>query len=303
MNARFATTLLALVVSLTALGACARDGAAEADARADADDIATDSDAAAGSAVESALPAAAPASPGSSAAAGSAGLQETAPAGAALADEERASKGDRALERLTQLPAQDQLPGGKWQVGKHYTALVPAQPTGVAPGRVEVVEVFWYGCGHCYQLEPFLESWQKNKPAYVDFVRVPVTWSPQHKGHARLYYTLQALKRDDLHAKVFDALHRGGRMLVGSDDASTLKEQVAWAKSQGIDEAAFTKEWNGFTVTTAVQRAEQLVRRYRVEGVPFVVVNGKYTTDVGSAGGQSQLVALINDLAAAEKRR
>jgi thiol:disulfide interchange protein DsbA len=229
-------------------------------------------------------------------------MQEGATA-AALAGDEPASKGDRALERLTQLPAQDQLPGGKWQVGKNYTALVPAQPTSVGPGRVEVVEVFWYGCGHCYQLEPFLESWQKNKAAYIDFVRVPVTWSPQHKGHARLYYTLQALKRDDLHTKVFDAIHRGGRMLVGNDDASTLKEQVAWAKSQGIDEAAFTKEWNGFTVTTALQRAEQLVRRYRVEGVPFVVVNGKYTTDVGAAGGQSQLVALINDLAAAEKRR
>jgi thiol:disulfide interchange protein DsbA len=230
-------------------------------------------------------------------------LQESTPSVAATAADEPASKGDRALERLTQLPAQDQLPGGKWQVGKNYTALVPAQPTSVGPGRVEVVEVFWYGCGHCYQLEPFLESWQKNKAAYIDFVRVPVTWSPQHKGHARLYYTLQALKRDDLHAKVFDAIHRGGRMLVGNDDASTLKEQVAWAKSQGIDEAAFTKEWNGFTVTTSLQRAEQLVRRYRVEGVPFVVVNGKYTTDVGAAGGQSQLVALINDLAAAEKRR
>jgi thiol:disulfide interchange protein DsbA len=297
MNARLATTLLALVVSLTALGACARDGAAEADAA----NAGSGADAA-GSAVEPAAPAASPAPAGSAAAAGSAAMQEGATA-TALADDEPASKGDRALERLTQLPAQDQLPGGKWQVGKHYTALVPAQPTSVGPGRVEVVEVFWYGCGHCYQLEPFLESWQKNKAAYIDFVRVPVTWSPQHKGHARLYYTLQALKRDDLHTKVFDAIHRGGRMLVGNDDASTLKEQVAWAKSQGIDEAAFTKEWNGFTVTTALQRAEQLIRRYRVEGVPFVVVNGKYTTDVGAAGGQSQLVALINDLAAAEKRR
>src|SRR6266852_5061427 len=65
----------------------------------------------------------------------------------------------------------------------------------ISPGKVEVVEVFWLGCPHCYALEPFIQTWLKTKPAYIDFVRVPVMWGPVHRAHARLFYTLQALNR------------------------------------------------------------------------------------------------------------
>ena len=68
------------------------------------------------------------------------------------------------------------LPAGKWQAGLNYDPLVPAQPTSVAPGKVEVLEIFWLACPHCYALEPYLRSWLKTKPAYVEFVRVPVYW-------------------------------------------------------------------------------------------------------------------------------
>ncbi len=74
---------------------------------------------------------------------------------------------DVALERIAAMPADQQLPGGKWQVGKNYTPLVPSQPTNVAPGKVEVVEVFWYACPHCAALEPFIQSWMKNKPENI----------------------------------------------------------------------------------------------------------------------------------------
>jgi thiol:disulfide interchange protein DsbA len=189
-------------------------------------------------------------------------------------------------------------------VGKNYNALVPAQPTNVAPGKVEVVEVFWFGCSHCYALDPYLESWNKNKAAYIEFVRVPVMWGAGHKAHAKLFYTLQALGREaDLHNKVFDTIQRGGNMLAANDEEQSFKLQLAWAKANGISEADFTREYNGFYVSTAIQRAEQLTKRYRVEGVPLMIVNGKYSADVGSAGGQSQLISLINDLAASEKRR
>ncbi len=298
--------LLGLLV-IGALSACGR-GAAPAESQAPppvAEESTSGSEASSPGALPAgdAAPAAVPAAVSTSVAAKASGAAQES-AGAADAADTATSKGERTLEKLTQLPAQDQLPAGKWQAGKNYQTIVPAQPTSVGPGRVEVVEMFWYGCGHCYQLDPFLESWKKNKPAYVDFVRVPVTWSPVHKAHARLFYTLQALgKGDELHVKVFDAIHRGGRMLAGNDDAGSLKDQLAWAKDNGISEADFTNAWNSFGVTSALQRADQLMRRYRVEGVPLVVVNGKYSADVGSAGGQSQLLGLINDLAAAEKRR
>ncbi len=92
------------------------------------------------------------------------------------------------------------------------------QPTSVGPDKVEVSEVFWYGCGHCYALDPALENWKKTKPAYIEFVRIPVIWSPIHVQHARLYYTLQVLGRDDLHPKVFDAIHRDGKQLSAATD-------------------------------------------------------------------------------------
>jgi thiol:disulfide interchange protein DsbA len=211
-----------------------------------------------------------------------------------------------APERLASAASSTQtaVDNGKWQAGRHYAIINPPQPTNVAPGKVEVLEVFWYGCGHCYELDPYLESWKKNKPAGIEFVRVPVVWGPGHKLHARLFYTLQVLgKLESHHTKVFNTIHRGGNMLIGNDEASTLKLQRAWAEANGINGADFEREWNGFAVMTAVQRAEQLTKRYRVAGVPVMFVAGKYQTDVGGAGGQSQLLTLLNDLAAAELRR
>lgn len=206
--------------------------------------------------------------------------------------------------RLAQaLPTQASLADGKWQAGKHYTLLSPAQPTNVGPGKVEVIEVFWYGCSHCYELDPYLESWKKNKPAYIEFVRLPVIWGPGHKLHGRLFYTLQVLgKLDTLHTKVFDTIHRGGNMLIAQDEEASFKMQLAWAEANGVNGEDFKREYNGFAVNTALQRAEQLTKRYRVAGVPLMLVNGRYSTDVGAAGGHSQLLSLLNDIAASEKR-
>lgn len=212
-------------------------------------------------------------------------------------------KDDVTLERLAAMPANQQLPGGKWKAGVNYVPLVPAQPTNVAPGKVEVVEVFWYGCPHCFALEPFMESWLKNKADYIEFLRVPVMWGPVHRAHARLFYVLEALGRKDLHKKVFDAIHTQQIMLVANDEQATRKMQLDFAKANGISAADFNKAWDSFTVNSHLQRAEQLTQRYRVQGVPLIVINGKYTTDVGQAGGPSQLLALIDDLAASEKRR
>jgi protein dithiol oxidoreductase (disulfide-forming) len=225
--------------------------------------------------------------------------QETA---GANADEDHAApdRGDVSLEHLAALPADAVLPGGKWKPGVNYDALTPAQPTNVSPGKVEVVEVFWLGCPHCYALEPFIEAWLKSKPSYIEFVRVPVMWGPAHRAHARLFYTLQALNRSDLFEKAFDAIQQQHQPLIAQSDDETLKLQQAFAKDNGISPDDYAKAYNSFTVNSNLQRAEQLTQRYQVQGVPLVVVDGKYSTDVAKAGGPSQLIQIIDDLAASE---
>jgi protein dithiol oxidoreductase (disulfide-forming) len=223
-------------------------------------------------------------------------------------DDDRAppDKSDVSLEHLAALPADAQLPGGgRWKPGVNYDPIVPAQPTNVSPGKIEVVEVFWLGCPHCYALEPFVAAWLKNKPSYIDFVRVPVMWGPVHRAHARLFYTLQALNRSDLFEKAFDTIQQKHEPLVSTtgNDEETLKLQEGFAKDNGISAEDYAKAYNSFSVNSNLQRAEQLTQRYQVQGVPLVVVNGKYSTDVAKAGGPQQLISEIDDLAAAEHGR
>jgi protein dithiol oxidoreductase (disulfide-forming) len=211
-------------------------------------------------------------------------------------------RGDAGLEHLAAMPAEQQLPGGKWKAGVNYTPLVPAQPTHVAPGKVEVTEVFWYGCPHCNALEPFIQSWLKNKPEYIEFVRVPVMWGPVHRAHAKLFYMARALKRPDLDQKVFDTIHKDGNMLVANDEQVTRKMQLDFFKANGVSAEDFNKAWDSVTVSSGLQQAEQLTEAYKVQGVPLIVINGKYTTDPGMSGGPGQMLQLINDLAASEKQ-
>ena len=193
----------------------------------------------------------------------------------------------------------------KWIEGKNYNSLSPAQPTSTAPDKVEVVEVFWYGCGHCYHLDSYIESWrQKGQPAYVNFQRVPVMWSDVHKAHARLFYTLEALgKIEQLHTPVFREIHVNNNFLAAQDPAETERMQRAFLKANGISDADFDRTYHSFSVESKLRRAEELTRRYKVTGVPVMVINGKFTADVSTAGGESQLLALVTDLSASEHKR
>jgi thiol:disulfide interchange protein DsbA len=217
-------------------------------------------------------------------------------------DDPRAARGDAGLERLAQLAPDQQLPAGRWKAGQNYDPLVPAQPTSVGPGKVEVAEVFWLRCPHCAALEPFIQSWLKNKPAYIEFVRVPVMWGPVHRADAHLFYTLVALNRQDLVNKAFDAIQNHNQIPITQSEDETLKAQEAFAKDNGISAEDYAKAYNSFSVNSNLQRAEQLTQRYHVEGVPLIVINGKYTTDVAKAGSQSNVIALIDDLSAAEHK-
>jgi len=193
-----------------------------------------------------------------------------------------------------------------WQEGVNYTRLVPAQPTAVPAGQIEVLEFFWYACPHCYAIDPSVESWKKSKPAYISFSRVPVTWSEGHRSLTRMYYTLESLgKLDQLHSEIFKEIHVNGNPLVASDAndvAASERLQAAYVKKFGISEQDFKKAYHSFSVETALQRADQLVQRYRIDGVPTFMINGKFMADVRTAGSPERLMSLVDDLAAQEHK-
>ena len=196
--------------------------------------------------------------------------------------------------------------GTQWQDGVNYTRTVPAQPTNVPAGQVEVLEFFWYACPHCYALEPTVQTWLKSKPAYITFTRVPVEWNEGHRSLARLYYALEAMgKSNDLHGEIFKEIQVNGDPLIGPDPnnvASAERTQLAFIKKLGLSDADFEKAYHDMNVETALQRADQLAQRYRISSVPVFVVNGKYISDVTQAGGPEKLMSLLNDLAAQEHK-
>jgi thiol:disulfide interchange protein DsbA len=210
---------------------------------------------------------------------------------------------EAGLERIAALPAAGQLPPGPWVAGTNYEVLSPEQPTDVAAGKVEVIEMFWYACPHCYALDPTIETWRKNKPAYIDFRRVPVMWNEEHRAHARLFYTLKTLgKLDELHTKVFEQIQQKGDVLYSpGDEKATLQSQLQFARANGIAESAFSSAYNSFGVQTSLQQADDLARRDKIDSVPTFIIDGKYVTDVARAGSPAKLIQLIDDLAESEK--
>jgi thiol:disulfide interchange protein DsbA len=195
--------------------------------------------------------------------------------------------------------------------GQQYKLLKPAQPTEfAAPGKVEVVEVFWYACSHCFAIEPRIEAWiKKGRPAYVDFVRVPATWNEVLKTHARVFYTAELLgKLPQLHEEIFREINLKG------DRMETPEKIEAFFVSHGVSKADFQKAFASFAVESKVRRAEDLNRRYKITGTPTFVVAGKYVTEVsmaatlvGSAPGaasdpEDALFQVVNALAAKEKQ-
>ena len=180
--------------------------------------------------------------------------------------------------------------------GVQYKSLRPAVPTNVAPGKVEVVEVFWYACGHCYLLEPRLAAWEKKgKPANVQLVRMPAMWNEVLKTHARLFYTIEVLGKPQLHDEAFREINvRGNRL-------ETPEKIEAFLTARGVSKADFQKTFTGFAVESKLARAADLNKRYRITSTPTVVVNGKYVTDASMAGSEDKLFEVITALAAREK--
>jgi protein dithiol oxidoreductase (disulfide-forming) len=249
------------------------------------------------------VPSAAPQTPAAPAASNQTETEQARSSQETGADNDHPARSDVSLEHMAALPAGAQLPDGRWKAGTNYQPIVPAQSTSVAQGKVEVMEVFWLGCPHCLVLEPQVLEWLKKKPGYVEFVRVPVIWDSVKQAHAKLYYTLEALGRDDLFEKAFATVQQPATPLVGNSDDQTLRMQQAFAVQNGVSADDFAKAYNSFSVNSNLSRALEITQRYHVDHVPLVIINGKYTTGVAEAGGETQLMALISDLAAAEHRQ
>tara|TARA_B100000029_G_scaffold472623_1_gene513256 strand:+ start:666 stop:1328 length:663 start_codon:yes stop_codon:yes gene_type:complete len=175
------------------------------------------------------------------------------------------------------------------------------KPLAVQTGeKIEVLEIFWYRCPHCYRLEPYLNRWQKNLPEYIEYIRLPAVLTKSWEFDARVFYTFDALGLTDvLHDAYFDAIHKERRSLLTED-------QVAkWASEFDIDQQLFIDTFlNSFYVNSKVEAANKLTRAYKTDGVPTIVVDGKFRTKVSLAGGHDELIDLINYLASlAEKER
>lgn len=155
--------------------------------------------------------------------------------------------------------------------GREYATLSPPQPPENA-GKIEVIEFFSYGCPHCNNFHPLISKWAAQLPDNVTFLRVPISLGHAQWGQlVRAYYALQATgDLDRLDSALFDAIHRDRQPLF--NEAAI----AAWVAQHGVDAAKFTAAFNSFNVTTRASHAEQLSRDYKVDGIPKLVVAGKY---------------------------
>ncbi|HXF77224.1 MAG TPA: thiol:disulfide interchange protein DsbA/DsbL [Usitatibacter sp.] len=201
----------------------------------------------------------------------------------------------RFISRIAALLAFAAL--GAWaQAGVPYVKLEPPQPT-EGNGKIEVIEFFWYGCPHCYRLEPSLNAWLKTKPADVVFKRVHALPSGSWLAHAKIFYTLEAMNLvDSLHDKVFDAIHKDNKNL------ASPKVLDEWLTANGVDPAKYHEVEKSFSVDSKLKRANQLTVAYKVDGVPRVFVDGKLYTGPEFAGGEDKIMGAVDAMIAAERK-
>ncbi|MGA0572270.1 thiol:disulfide interchange protein DsbA/DsbL [Variovorax sp. VNK109] len=177
------------------------------------------------------------------------------------------------------------------QRGTEYRPLEKAAPVEAPPGKVEVIEFFWYSCPHCNAFEPMLEAWIQRQPADVHIRRVPVAFRDDFVPQQKLFYTLEAMgKLPELHKKVFMAIHAEKKQLTRQEGI------VAWAESQGLDKARFLELFNSFTVVSKAARGTQLQNAFKVQGVPSMGVAGRFYTDGTMAGNMGNALQVVDYL-------
>ena len=177
--------------------------------------------------------------------------------------------------------------------GQDYQVVANPQKVEV-PGKIEVREFFWYGCPHCFTLEPHMQTWLKQMPKDVRFVRTPAAMNPLWEQGARAYYVAEALGvRRKVHLPLFHEIHVNGKQ--------TTLEQAGFAKfftRYGVSEAKFNSTYKSFPITSKIAQAKQLAQVYQLSGVPAVVVNGKYVVQ----GEDQKVTQVVNYLIEKERK-
>ncbi|MBI3571268.1 MAG: thiol:disulfide interchange protein DsbA/DsbL [Gammaproteobacteria bacterium] len=173
--------------------------------------------------------------------------------------------------------------------GRHYLELALPQPIETG-SKIEVREFFWYGCPHCFSLEPSIEKWLKTMPKNAQFVRTPGV-APRWLAHARAYYAFEMLGASNkTHVAFFRAMHEQNRPL---DNENTLTQ---FAVENGVDKAKFREAFNSFGVRLKLDKARQMNMEMGVSSVPTLAVDGRYITSPTMAGGDPQMLKVVEFL-------
>ncbi|MEX0900771.1 MAG: thiol:disulfide interchange protein DsbA/DsbL [Gammaproteobacteria bacterium] len=184
----------------------------------------------------------------------------------------------------------------EWVEGRHYQQ-VPNPQDARDDGKIEVAEFFWYGCPSCYSFEPHLNEWVASKAADVEFTRYAASLAQPWRVHARAYYTAESLGIvEQVHGALFRAIH---------EDRNPLNTPEAIGRvfidAAGVDAEAFQRAYDSFGVETRLRRGDQLARRYQLQGVPTIVVNGRWVTGPQAAQGYERLISLVDHLVELER--
>ncbi|MCH8497955.1 MAG: thiol:disulfide interchange protein DsbA/DsbL [Marinobacter sp.] len=184
----------------------------------------------------------------------------------------------------------------RWQAGTHYQVLSTPLSTR-NPDRIEVTEIFWYGCPHCLTFKPYIEAWAANKPDDVDYVKLPAVFSRGWEPHARAFYAVEAMGAiEQAHTPLFEGLARDRRNL---DNADRL---AAFLANHGVNADEFKRNYNSFGVNARLQQGNARIRGAQVNGVPAiqgtpsVMVNGKYVTSPSIAGSREASIEVMRYL-------
>lgn len=184
-----------------------------------------------------------------------------------------------------------QVRGAGYEEGTHYHTLPQAQPVQTGDS-IEVLELFWYHCPHCFALEPVLEQWlDEAKPENAEHVRMPGIFRKSTIFDARVFYTLEALGLiEKTHADVFQEIH------VRKNPFKSLEDLRDFLKEHGVNEVDFKDAFESFAVDTKLKQAQLMFERYQATGVPTIIVDGKYRATASTAGGHQELMDLTNFL-------
>ena len=175
--------------------------------------------------------------------------------------------------------------------GHDYRTLQKPAPVEAPPGKIEVVDFFWYSCPHCNAFEPSLQAWSRKLPEDVVLRRIPAAFRDDMVPQQRLFYTLEAMGRvSDLHVKVFDAIHKENVDL-------TRQQPIAdWVAKQGIDPQKFVEIYNSFAISAKARRASDMMNHYDVDGVPSFGVAGRWYTDGTLASNNPRMLQVVDYL-------